>query len=41
MLLQKFFIKSKKHDYTVAPGITGLKIVFVNVYMVSQPDKNS
>src|SRR5689334_4733269 len=28
-------------DYHVAPGVTGLKIVFVNVYLASEPGSNS
>jgi glyoxylase-like metal-dependent hydrolase (beta-lactamase superfamily II) len=32
---------SRKYDYAVAPGIKGLKIVFVNVYFVSESGSNS
>lgn len=41
MLQTKELMKSVSQDYHVAPGITGLKIVFVNVYLVSEPGSNS
>jgi glyoxylase-like metal-dependent hydrolase (beta-lactamase superfamily II) len=41
MLQAKELTKHVYHDYQVAPGITGLKIVFVNVYLASDPDSNS
>lgn len=41
MLQAKDLMRSVRHDYNVAPGITGLKIVFVNVYLVGVPGSDS
>ncbi|QHT67160.1 MBL fold metallo-hydrolase [Rhodocytophaga rosea] len=41
MLQSKELTKYVYQDYHVAPGVTGLKIVFVNVYLASEPGSNS